>query len=90
QSEDSSVVHYDRKDGKTDYTNVTLGGKEKSLVGLHNVGNGQINESSHDAVNGSQLYSMSNMLASYFGGGARYENGEWTGPTFKVPVVKED
>ncbi|WP_208436348.1 hypothetical protein, partial [Bartonella phoceensis] len=39
QSEDSSVVHYDRKDGKTDYTNVTLGGKEKSLVGLHNVGN---------------------------------------------------
>ncbi|WP_208436355.1 hypothetical protein, partial [Bartonella phoceensis] len=45
QSEDSSVVLYDKTEGEnstTDYTSVTFGkGKDRAPVGLHNVGNGQ-------------------------------------------------
>ncbi|EJF74204.1 hypothetical protein MCO_01830, partial [Bartonella sp. DB5-6] len=45
---------------------------------------GTISESSTDAVNGSQLYSMNNTVAKYFGGGASYKEGTWTAPTFTV------
>ncbi|UNF37220.1 hypothetical protein MNL11_00195 [Bartonella krasnovii] len=38
-------------------------------------------------MNGSQLYSMNNTLASYFGGGAEYKEGKWVAPSFKVNVV---
>ncbi|WP_208436332.1 hypothetical protein, partial [Bartonella phoceensis] len=90
----SSVVLYDKTEGEnstTDYTSVTFGkGKDRAPVGLHNVGNGQISESSHDAINGSQLYLLGNGLARSLGGGAQYENGEWKAPKFKVHVVKED
>ncbi|WP_375696025.1 hypothetical protein, partial [Bartonella sp. AC67GZZY] len=45
---------------------------------------GDISEDSTDAINGSQLYAMGDQIANYFGGGASYEDGEWTGPTFKI------
>ncbi|ETS10990.1 hypothetical protein Q652_01617, partial [Bartonella henselae JK 41] len=48
---------------------------------------GNVSKGSTDAVTGGQLYSMSNMLATYLGGNAKYENGEWTAPTFKVKTV---
>ncbi|WP_180372164.1 Vomp family autotransporter, partial [Bartonella henselae] len=48
---------------------------------------GDVSKGSTDAVTGGQLYSMSNMLATYLGGNAKYENGEWTAPTFKVKTV---
>ncbi|WP_375611457.1 Vomp family autotransporter [Bartonella sp. AA9NXGY] len=51
---------------------------------------GDISEDSTDAINGSQLYKMGNKIANYFGGGARYENGEWSDPTFKVSQRNED
>lgn len=51
---------------------------------------GDISKNSTDAINGSQLYSMSNQLANYFGGGAKYENGKWTAPTFKIVQVNEN
>ncbi|WP_142417221.1 Vomp family autotransporter [Bartonella massiliensis] len=63
------------KDGKT--TN----NKIKYLA------DGDISKDSTDAINGSQLYVMSNKLASYFGGGAKYENGKWTAPTFNIVQV---
>uniref|UniRef100_UPI002F966170 YadA-like family protein n=1 Tax=Bartonella sp. CB74 TaxID=3113620 RepID=UPI002F966170 len=51
---------------------------------ISGVKGGTLAVGSTDAVNGSQLYSMSNMLATYFGGGARYEDGEWKAPAFDI------
>lgn len=51
---------------------------------------GNIAEGSTDAITGNQLYLMSNKLANYFGGGAKYENGKWTDPTFKISKVNEN
>ncbi|WP_375674872.1 Vomp family autotransporter [Bartonella sp. CL100XZDX] len=51
---------------------------------------GEIAQGSTDAITGNQLYSMNNQLANYFGGGAKYENGEWTNPTFKIVQVNAD
>ncbi len=51
---------------------------------------GEIAEGSTDAITGNQLYFMSNKLANYFGGGAKYENGKWTDPTFKIVQVNAD
>ncbi|WP_208442629.1 hypothetical protein, partial [Bartonella raoultii] len=67
-------------------------GKEGSKTNskITSLANGSINSSSSDAVNGSQLYSMNNTLARYFGGGAKYENGQWTAPSFKVNTVSAD
>ncbi|WP_273759907.1 Vomp family autotransporter [Bartonella sp. ML70XJBT.G] len=66
-------------------------GEEKMNSKLKFLLNGDITADSTDAINGSQLYSISNKLAGYFGGGAGYnEKGEWKEPTFKVRTVKED
>ncbi|WP_375648773.1 Vomp family autotransporter [Bartonella sp. MU70NMGDW] len=51
---------------------------------------GEIAKGSTDAITGNQLYSMNNQLANYFGGGAKYENGKWTDPTFKIVQVNAD
>ncbi|MDM9991608.1 hypothetical protein QVL73_08095, partial [Bartonella henselae] len=73
------------------YASVTLGkGKDSAAVTLHNVADGSISKDSRDAINGSQIYSLNEQLATYFGGGAKYENGQWTAPIFKVKTVKED
>ncbi|WP_375638801.1 Vomp family autotransporter [Bartonella sp. MF74HXZ] len=52
--------------------------------------NGDISEDSTDAINGSQLYKMGDKIANYFGGGARYKNGEWSDPTFKVAIINDN
>ncbi|WP_208432440.1 Vomp family autotransporter [Bartonella taylorii] len=51
---------------------------------------GEIAEGSTDAITGNQLYLMSNQLANYFGGGAKYENGQWIAPTFRIAQVNAD
>ncbi|EJF92158.1 hypothetical protein ME9_01625, partial [Bartonella taylorii 8TBB] len=51
---------------------------------------GDVSKGSTDAINGSQLFETNNKVAAYFGGGAKYENGEWTAPKFKVKTVKDD
>ncbi|WP_281433076.1 hypothetical protein, partial [Bartonella raoultii] len=76
--EEQAFVARREKDGKK--TNSKL----KYLV------DGDISKNSTDAINGSQLYSISNQLAAYFGGGAKYENGEWTAPQFKIVQVNVD
>ncbi|WP_336293645.1 Vomp family autotransporter [Bartonella sp. CB169] len=82
----SFAVFYDQKNGgNVDYSKVTLG--KSSHVGpvdLLNVAAGDIAQNSNAAVNGSQLYGMGIEIASYFGGDARYERGEWKAPTFKI------
>ncbi|SQF94800.1 Vomp family autotransporter [Bartonella quintana] len=51
---------------------------------------GDISKASTDAINGSQLYMMSNKLAAYFGGGAGYENGQWSDPIFTLHQFNPD
>ncbi|EJF97343.1 Vomp family autotransporter [Bartonella taylorii] len=63
---------------------------EKTKSKLTFLMNGEIHEESTDAINGSQLYFMSNQLAAYFGGGAKYENGKWTAPNFVISQVNAD
>ncbi|WP_375693551.1 Vomp family autotransporter [Bartonella sp. AP11XZML] len=65
-------------------------GEEKTNSKIKFLANGDISANSTDAINGSQLYLMSNQLAAYFGGGAGYNNGEWTAPTFKIAQFKAD
>ncbi|EJF96738.1 hypothetical protein MEI_01510, partial [Bartonella vinsonii subsp. arupensis Pm136co] len=69
---------------------VTFGDPSKGTVSLRNVGNGNIAENSTEAVNGSQLYTLGDSVAKYFGGGASYADGKWTAPSFKVKTIKED
>ncbi|WP_375694153.1 YadA-like family protein, partial [Bartonella sp. AD24XZML] len=58
---------------------------------LSGVKGGAFTETSTEAVNGSQIYLMSQAFANYFGGGAGYdENGKWSGPTFTVKAFDKD
>ncbi|MDD9334301.1 MAG: hypothetical protein PV354_11855, partial [Bartonella sp.] len=68
------------------------GGKEgaKTNSKITSLANGDINGSSSDAVAGNQLYTLGSEVAKYFGGGARYEEGKWTAPSFTVKTVKDD
>ncbi len=93
QSDESAVVHYDKtgdENSTINYKSVTLGGKDKDPVGLHNVADGAIAKDSRDAINGSQLHSLGTEVAKSLGGTASYENGTWTAPTFTVKSVTED
>ncbi|AGF75287.1 adhesin [Bartonella vinsonii] len=88
----AAAVLYDKnEDGIVDYNRVTLGGKNSTgPVALLNVKDGRIADGSTDAITGNQLYRMSNQLAAYFGGGAGYNNGEWTAPNFRVAQLNAD
>ncbi|ENN95480.1 adhesin [Bartonella vinsonii] len=88
----AAAVLYDKnEDGIVDYNRVTLGGKNSiGPVALLNVKDGRIADGSTDAITGNQLYRMSNQLAAYFGGGAGYNNGEWTAPNFRVAQLNAD
>ncbi|WP_375685637.1 YadA-like family protein, partial [Bartonella sp. AP21QHHD] len=58
---------------------------------LSGVRGGAFTKTSTEAVNGSQLYFMTQAFANYFGGGAGYdEEGKWSGPTFTVKVFDKD
>ncbi|UNF53814.1 hypothetical protein MNL01_00190 [Bartonella krasnovii] len=75
QSDDSAVVHYDKKDGTINYGSVTFGGKDKTPTSLHNVANGIISDKSHDAVTGGQIYKIGEDIAKFLGGNAAFNNG---------------
>ncbi|WP_175868966.1 Vomp family autotransporter [Bartonella gabonensis] len=77
ENEEAFVARHE-KDGKK--TNSKL----KYLL------DGEIAKGSTDAITGNQLFLMSNKLASYFGGGAKYENDKWTDPTFKIVQINVD
>ncbi|WP_208440737.1 Vomp family autotransporter [Bartonella raoultii] len=93
QFESSFAVHYDKKSNdngvEADYTSITLG-KEKGSVGLHNVANGLIDEKSHDAITGGQIYKIGADIAKFLGGGVAFNNGAFTGPTYKLSSVNGD
>ncbi|WP_208541656.1 MULTISPECIES: Vomp family autotransporter [Bartonella] len=45
---------------------------------------GKITADSTEAITGNQLYVLNKQLAAYFGGGAGYQDGKWTDPTFTI------
>ncbi|WP_432756927.1 YadA-like family protein [Burkholderia cenocepacia] len=54
-------------------------------VAIHNVAAGAVNATSHDAVNGSQLFTVSQSVADKIGGGAGVgADGSLTDPTYSV------
>ncbi|AOJ18009.1 hypothetical protein WJ11_00925 [Burkholderia cenocepacia] len=54
-------------------------------VAIHNVAAGAVNAASHDAVNGSQLFTVSQSVADKIGGGAGVgADGSLTDPTYSV------
>ncbi|MFT4347066.1 YadA-like family protein, partial [Bartonella ancashensis] len=70
--------------------------KDGAFVALHREGDenkksklkflldGSITDQSTEAITGNQLYSLNKQLASYFGGGAEFNNERWTNPVFNV------
>ncbi|UNF55515.1 Vomp family autotransporter [Bartonella krasnovii] len=84
QDEESKVIKIGAEKGGTSINISNSGDAARTLTGVKS---GGLTETSTDAVNGSQLYSMNNTLASYFGGGAEYKEGKWVAPSFKVNVV---
>ncbi|WP_375627408.1 hypothetical protein, partial [Bartonella sp. PS17NMGDW] len=65
-------------------------GEKKGNSKITFLKDGELSESSTDAVNGSQLHSTNTALAEYFGGNAKYEEGKWTKPDFKVAQFGAD
>ena len=55
---------------------------------LSNIADGKVAAGSKDAVNGGQLNTVKTDLASALGGGAKVENGTFTGPTYNI--TKDD
>ncbi|USP00947.1 YadA-like family protein [Bartonella taylorii] len=92
QSDESAVVHYDKKEGdETDYTNVTFGkGKDSTPVGLHNVADGKIAENSHDVVTGGQINKIGGDIAKFLGGEVSFKDGALTQPTYKLSQIAKD
>ncbi|MGF7158384.1 autotransporter adhesin, partial [Bartonella heixiaziensis] len=76
--------------GEKEGTAITVANSKGDARSISGVKAGNLSEGSTEAVNGSQLYSLNTTLAKYFGGNAKYEDGKWTAPTFKVKTVNED
>ncbi|WP_375645330.1 YadA-like family protein [Bartonella sp. CL5QHWL] len=76
--------------GKVSGTKVSIANVDNAVRTLTGVKAGSITAVSTDAINGSQLYSMSNVVAGYFGGGAGYKDGNWSAPTFTVKVFDKN
>ncbi|WP_187147395.1 YadA-like family protein [Bartonella grahamii] len=93
QSDDSAVIHYDKtgdENGSINYTSVTLGGKDKTAVGLHNVADGNISKDSRDAITGGQLNTISQEVAKFLGGNATFEKGIFKGPIYNLSSITTD
>ncbi len=77
--------------GKVSGTKISIANVDNAVRTLSGVNAGSITATSTDAINGSQLYSMSNVVARYFSGDAGYgEDGSWNAPTFTVKVFDEN
>uniref|UniRef100_UPI0035CFFF8A hypothetical protein n=1 Tax=Bartonella sp. MM55XZML TaxID=3243552 RepID=UPI0035CFFF8A len=77
--------------GEKGGTSINIANSDNAARTLSGVKEGDVSKVSTDAVNGSQLYSMNKMFATYFGGGAGYDDdGEWSVPSFKLKTVNSD
>ncbi|WP_455478677.1 YadA-like family protein [Bartonella sp. B10] len=86
-----AAVYYDKSSEKgnaVNYNSITLGKGDSGAVALHNVQAGSLSENSTDAINGSQIYDLTEKFSQYLGGGSGYgEDGQWTAPTFHLKIV---
>ncbi|MEN3929463.1 YadA-like family protein [Microvirga sp. W0021] len=57
---------------------------------ITNVAAGTLSVTSTDAVNGSQLFTTNQTVASYFGGGASFDGSTWTAPTYNIARIGVD
>ncbi|UXN60761.1 hypothetical protein [Phyllobacterium zundukense] len=70
-----------------DYGKVKLAGAGANGTVISNLGNGAVNATSREAINGSQIFG----IAAAFGGGAGWNaDGIFTGPTYKITVINPD
>ncbi|MBB4076497.1 autotransporter adhesin [Bartonella fuyuanensis] len=65
-------------------------GPDKHNSKLSHLVDGDISSGSTEAITGNQLYQLSQTLASYLGGGASYQGGQWTAPQFQITQFKSD
>ena len=63
-------------------------GETTAPTTLSNIADGKVAADSKDAVNGGQLHTVKSDLATALGGGAKVENGTFTGPTYNI--TKDD
>ncbi|MET3589995.1 hypothetical protein ABID23_001087 [Bartonella silvatica] len=69
---------------KIDGDEINFLNKDNEVRVLSGIKRGRLAEDSTEVVNGSQLYSMYEQFAGYFGGGAGYRNRTWTAPSFSI------
>ncbi|MBB3145041.1 autotransporter adhesin [Phyllobacterium trifolii] len=70
-----------------DYGKVKLAGAGANGTVMSNLGNGAVNATSMEAINGSQIFD----IARSFGGGAGWNaNGVFTGPSYRITVINQD
>ena len=67
---------------------VNPNGETTAPTTLSNIADGKVAEGSKDAVNGGQLHTVKSDLATALGGGAKVENGTFTGPIYNI--TKDD
>ena len=67
---------------------VNPNGETTAPTTLSNIADGKVAADSKEAVNGGQLHTVKTDLATALGGGAKVENGTFTGPTYNI--TKDD
>ena len=67
---------------------VNPNGETTAPTTLSNIADGKVAADSKEAVNGGQLNTVKSDLATALGGGAKVENGVFTGPTYNI--TKDD
>ncbi|WP_375650948.1 hypothetical protein [Bartonella sp. OT172YNZD] len=80
----SNGLNWDGSVGDGGAYNAAHGEKDASKI--VNVADGKVEKDSHEAITGSQLYSLGDKVAEYFGGDATYKNGVLNKPTFKLKI----
>ncbi|TCM63697.1 trimeric autotransporter adhesin, partial [Acinetobacter calcoaceticus] len=83
-SDDVKFKNVETDNLKVGDVNIGKGGINAGGTVISGVKDGAVNKDSKEAVNGSQLNSSNQKNAEFFGGGTKYENGEWTAPTYNV------
>ncbi|MEL6089159.1 YadA-like family protein [Bartonella schoenbuchensis] len=77
----SHIITIGAKTGGNEISIANKNGESRILSGVKD---GKITADSTEAITGNQLYVLNKQLAAYFGGGAGYQDGKWTDPTFTI------
>ncbi|AQX30243.1 Vomp family autotransporter [Bartonella schoenbuchensis] len=81
QDPSSHIITIGAKVGGDEISIANKDGGERKLTGLKE---GKVDKNSTEAITGKQLFEMNTTIAEYFGGGAGYQDGKWTDPTFTI------